>query len=46
MRDRPVPMTEQQAAARRKGVRRTALLFAIIAALIYIGFILTGVLSR
>jgi predicted nucleic acid-binding Zn ribbon protein len=39
-------MTAEQVAARRRGVRRTALLFAIIAALIYVGFILTGVLAR
>ncbi len=31
---------------RRRGVRRTVLLFAAIAVLIYIGFILSGVLAR
>jgi predicted nucleic acid-binding Zn ribbon protein len=44
MRDRPVPMTEEQAAARRKGVRRTVLLFAVVAVLIYVGFLLMGML--
>ena len=44
MRDRPVPMTIEQAAARRKGVRTTLLVFACIAAAIYIGYILFGVL--
>ena len=43
MREPPVPMTEQQAAARRKGVRRTVLLFVVIAVLIYAGFIVSGV---
>jgi len=32
--------------ARGAGVRRTALVVAAIAVLIYIGFILTGVLAR
>ncbi|MDN5782130.1 MAG: hypothetical protein L0H23_08945 [Luteimonas sp.] len=31
--------------ARRAGVRRTALIVAAIAAVVYIGFILSGVLS-
>jgi hypothetical protein len=39
-------MHDDDSTARRRGVRRTALLFAIIAALIYVGFILTGVLAR
>ena len=43
MREPPVPMTEQQATARRKGVRRTATLFVVIAILIYAGFIVSGV---
>ena len=46
MRDRPVPMTEQQAAARRKGVRRTVLLFACIALAVYAAFVATGLLSH
>ena len=44
MRDRPVPMTEQQAAARRKGVRTTLFVFICIAVAIYVGFIRLGVL--
>ena len=44
MHEPPLPMTEQQAAARRQGVRRTVLLFAVIAIVIYAGFILSGVL--
>ena len=43
MREPPVAMTEQQAAARRKGVRRTVLLFTGIVVAIYAGFILSGV---
>jgi hypothetical protein len=43
MREPTEPMTVQQAAARRKGVRRTALLFAVIAVIIYAGFIVSGV---
>jgi hypothetical protein len=39
-------MDSDQAAARRKGVRRTVLLFAIVAVVIYVGFILSGVLSK
>ena len=46
MRDAPVPMTEQQAAARRKGVRRTVLLFACIALAIYAAFVASGFLSH
>jgi hypothetical protein len=42
MRDTPSPMTEQQAATRRKGVRRTVLLFVIIVVAIYAGFIVSG----
>jgi len=44
MREPPSTMSTEQAAARRKGVRRTVLLFAVIAALIYAGFILMGML--
>ncbi len=46
MRDAPAMITADQAAARRKAVRRTVFLFAVVAAAIYAGFILTGVLSR
>ena len=44
MREPPATMTPDQVAARRKGVRRTVLLFVVIALAIYVGFILTGVL--
>ena len=37
-------MTTDQAAARRKGVRRTVLLFAVVAVFIYAGFLLMGML--
>ena len=40
------PMTEAQIAARRARARRTALIVAGIAVVIYVGFILSGVLSR
>ena len=42
MRQSFLPMTEQQAAARGKGVRRTVLLFVVIVVAIYVGFILSG----
>jgi hypothetical protein len=40
----PVPLTLEQAAARRKAVRRTVLVFACIAIAVYVGFLLLGVL--
>ncbi|HVR82393.1 MAG TPA: hypothetical protein VHF02_09995 [Luteimonas sp.] len=40
------PMSEQQAAARRHNVRRTALVVAVLAIVIYVGFILSGVVVR
>lgn len=43
MREPPEPMTVLQAAARRKGVRRTVLLFVVIVVFIYAGFIVSGV---
>ncbi|MFL6593415.1 MAG: hypothetical protein ACJ8GK_12015 [Luteimonas sp.] len=46
MRDAPAPMTEQQAAARRRGVRRTVLLFACIALAVYLAFVATGLLTH
>ena len=46
MRGAPAPMTEQQAAARRKGVRRTVLLFACIALAVYAAFVATGLWSH
>lgn len=39
------PLDEQQAAARRN-VRRTALIMAVLAVAIYAGFILSGVMAR
>ena len=42
----PATLTTEHAAARRKAVRRTVLLFAIVAVAIYAGFILMGALSR
>ncbi len=42
MHEPPVQMPEQQADARRKGVRRTATLFVVIAVIIYAGFIISG----
>lgn len=46
MRPTPVPMTEQQAVARRRSVRRTALVVACVAIAIYAGFIAMGLLSH
>jgi hypothetical protein len=43
MREHPVPLTEQQAIVRRKGVRRTVLLFVVIVLIIYTAFIVSGV---
>ena len=40
------PLDEQQIVARKRGVRRTVLLFALIAMAVYAGFILTGVLGH
>ena len=37
-----VPLTVEQAAARRKGVRRTVFVFACIAIAVYVGFIVMG----
>ena len=44
MHDPVPPMSKQQAAARRKGVRTTVFVFACIAIAIYVGFLLLGVL--
>jgi len=44
MRETPATMSAEQADARRKGVRRTVLLFAVVAVLIYVGFLLMGML--
>ena len=45
MRERPTPLTAEQAAARRKGVLRTAWIVAAIAVAVYVVFILSGVLG-
>jgi len=42
----PTPSVDPQLEARRQRVRRTVLLFAVIAVLVYVGFILTGVLGH
>lgn len=41
----PTQADLQQAAKRRRGVRRTALILAAVAAVIYVAFILSGVLG-
>lgn len=46
MRDPVTPMTQEQLAARRKGVRRTAIAFGLVAAAIYVLFLLSGILGR
>jgi hypothetical protein len=38
-------LTNEQQAAARRGVRRTLLLFVVIAVAIYVGFILLGMLG-
>lgn len=43
--DQPPRMTAADAAARRRGAVRTALVVAAIAAAIYVGFIMMGVLG-
>ena len=42
----PTPMTPDQVAARRKAVRRTALVVAGIAVAVYVAFILSGVVGQ
>ena len=44
--ERPAPMTTEQAAARRKGVVRTAWTVAAIAVAVYVAFLLSGVLGQ
>ena len=46
MRDHPTPMTTEQAEARRRSVRRTAWTVAAVAVVVYVLFILSGVLGR
>ena len=46
MREHPATMKQTDAAQRRTGARRTALLLGGIAVAVYLGFILMGVLGR
>ena len=46
MRQHPATMDDGQAALKRAAARRTAWLFAGIAAAVYVGFILMGVLGQ
>ena len=46
MREPVTPLTEQQAAERRVRARRMAWAIAGVAVLVYVGFILSGVLAR
>jgi hypothetical protein len=46
MRDPATPMTDQQLAARRKGVRRTAWAVGLLALAVYVVFLLSGVLAQ
>lgn len=46
MPDTPAPIDERLQQARRRGVRRTALIVAAIAVAVYVGFILSGILAQ
>jgi hypothetical protein len=46
MREHPATMDEAEAARKRAAARRTAWLVAGIAAAVYVGFLLLGVLGR
>ncbi len=46
MRDPAKPLTQEQAAARRKGVQRTALAVGGVAVAIYLLFLLSGILGK
>ncbi len=46
MRDPVTPLTEEQASERRVRARRMAWAIAGVALLVYVGFILSGVLAR
>lgn len=46
MREHVTPMTQDQAAARSRGVRRTAIAVGAIAVAIYVLFLMSGVLGR
>ena len=41
----PIDDRQDEAALRRSRVRRTALVFAVVVIVIYVGFILSGVLA-
>ena len=42
----PRPLTDEQLAARRKGVRRTAWAIGAVALAIYVLFLLSGILAK
>ena len=46
MRDPVKPLSQDQVAARRKGVRRTALAMGGVAIAIYVLFLLSGILGK
>jgi hypothetical protein len=46
MRDPQTPMTQEQLAARRRGVRRTAWVIGGLALAIYVLFLLSGIVGR
>ena len=46
MREQDTPLTADQLAARRKGVRRTAWTIGLLALAIYAAFLLSGILSK
>ena len=46
MPEHATPLTDEQVAARRKSVRRTAWAIALIALAIYVVFLLSGVLGQ
>ena len=46
MTERPTPLSDEQAAARRKGAVRTAWIVAGLAVAVYVAFLLTGVLGQ
>ena len=41
-----IPLTEEQVAARRKSVRRTAWTIGLIALAVYVAFLLSGVFGQ
>ena len=46
MNEQDTPMTADQLAARRKGVRRTAWGIGLVALAIYVAFLLSGILAK